>query len=82
MNARIEWAKVSADAYKAMIGLDHSLLEPIRLRASQINGCAYCVNRHASDARKAGARFSAGTAPLPRAACSGRSGSSCRTRRG
>ncbi len=51
------------DAYKAMLGLEQalaksgletSLLELIRLRASQINGCAYCVNMHANDARKAG----------------------------
>lgn len=63
MSARIEWAKVSPDAYKALIGLEQalaktgleaSLLELIRLRASQINGCAYCVNMHANDARKAG----------------------------
>lgn len=63
MSARIEWAKVAPDAYKAMIGLEQalaksgletSLLELIRLRASQINGCAYCVNMHANDARKAG----------------------------
>ncbi|MBC7212136.1 MAG: carboxymuconolactone decarboxylase family protein [Pseudomonas sp.] len=63
MHDRIEWAKHSPEAYKAMIGLEqalvasgleHSLLELIRLRASQINGCAYCVNMHANDARKAG----------------------------
>ncbi|MDH0303417.1 MULTISPECIES: carboxymuconolactone decarboxylase family protein [unclassified Pseudomonas] len=63
MHDRIEWAKQSPEAYKAMVGLEqaliasgleHSLLELIRLRASQINGCAYCVNMHANDARKAG----------------------------
>lgn len=63
MSARIEWARQSPEAYKAMLGLeqalaasglDDSLLELIRLRASQINGCAYCVNLHANDARKAG----------------------------
>ncbi|MFZ5960025.1 carboxymuconolactone decarboxylase family protein [Pseudomonas knackmussii] len=63
MSARIDWAKVSPDAYKALIGLEqalaktgleNSLIELIRLRASQINGCAYCVNMHANDARKAG----------------------------
>ncbi|MEG7360250.1 carboxymuconolactone decarboxylase family protein [Pseudomonas citronellolis] len=63
MSARIEWAGQSPSAYKAMLGLeqalaksglDHGLLELIRLRASQINGCAYCVNMHADDARKAG----------------------------
>lgn len=63
MSARIEWAKQSPDAYKAMLGLEQalaksgletSLLELIRLRASQVNGCAYCLNMHAEDARKAG----------------------------
>ncbi|MBJ9973894.1 carboxymuconolactone decarboxylase family protein [Pseudomonas sp. S75] len=63
MHDRIEWAKVAPQAYKAMAGLEqalancgleHSLLELVRLRASQINGCAYCVNRHANDARQAG----------------------------
>lgn len=63
MSARIEWPKAAPDAYKAMLGLEQalarsgletSLLELVRLRASQINGCAYCVNMHANDARKAG----------------------------
>lgn len=63
MSNRIEWAKHAPEAYKAMVGLEmalgksgleNSLLELIRLRASQINGCAYCVNMHANDARKAG----------------------------
>ncbi|MET3054799.1 carboxymuconolactone decarboxylase family protein [Pseudomonas alkylphenolica] len=63
MSNRIEWAKHAPEAYKAMVGLEMalgksgletSLLELIRLRASQINGCAYCVNMHANDARKAG----------------------------
>ncbi|MDU9416355.1 carboxymuconolactone decarboxylase family protein [Pseudomonas sp. zfem005] len=63
MNNRIEWAKASPDAYRAMValeqamastGLEDSLLELVRLRASQLNGCAYCVNKHANDARKAG----------------------------
>ncbi|MBC3491862.1 carboxymuconolactone decarboxylase family protein [Pseudomonas taiwanensis] len=63
MQARIEWAKHAPQAYKAMVGLEqalansgleNSLLELVRLRASQINGCAYCVNMHANDARMAG----------------------------
>ncbi|MFJ4349016.1 carboxymuconolactone decarboxylase family protein [Pseudomonas sp. NPDC089401] len=63
MHDRIEWAKHSPEAYKAMVGLEqalarsgleNSLLELVRLRTSQINGCAYCVNMHANDARKAG----------------------------
>lgn len=63
MHNRIEWAREAPEAYKAMLGLEqalaksgleNSLLELVRLRASQINGCAYCVNMHANDARKAG----------------------------
>jgi len=41
-----------ADARKA--GLEPGLVELVRLRASQINGCAYCVDTHTVDARKAG----------------------------
>ena len=63
MSARLNWYKLSPDAFKAMLGLEQaleksglelSLLELVRLRASQLNGCAYCVNMHANDARKAG----------------------------
>ncbi|UPL07939.1 alkylhydroperoxidase AhpD family core domain protein [Pseudomonas sp. IsoF] len=63
MNTRIEWAKHAPEAYKVMVGLEQalaksglesSLLELVRLRASQINGCAYCINMHANDARQAG----------------------------
>lgn len=35
-------------------GLEHSLVELVKIRASQINGCANCLNMHTSDARKAG----------------------------
>lgn len=60
---RIDFVQASPDANKAMyaleaaiakLGIEHSLLELIRLRASQINGCAFCVDMHTSDARKAG----------------------------
>ncbi|OBV38561.1 carboxymuconolactone decarboxylase family protein [Janthinobacterium psychrotolerans] len=60
---RIDFAVASPDANKAMyaleaaiakLGIEHSLIELIRLRASQINGCAFCVDMHTSDARKAG----------------------------
>jgi AhpD family alkylhydroperoxidase len=63
MNARIDYYNASPDAMKAMIalevavgklGLESSLVELIKLRASQINGCAYCVDLHTSDMRKAG----------------------------
>lgn len=35
-------------------GLEHSLIELIKIRASQLNGCAYCLHMHTRDARKAG----------------------------
>ncbi len=35
-------------------GLDHRLLELVKIRASQINGCAYCLDMHTKDARAAG----------------------------
>src|SRR5438876_5870852 len=35
-------------------GLEHSLLELVKLRASQLNGCAYCLDMHSKDARARG----------------------------
>ncbi len=63
MKSRIELQKVSPQAYEAMrgvetyvrqSGLEPALLELVRLRASEINGCAYCVDMHTKDARVAG----------------------------
>jgi len=63
MSQRIDFYKASPDAIKAMMGLeqrvtksglDKSLVDLVRLRASQINGCAYCMDMHTADARKAG----------------------------
>ena len=63
MGERFIMGKVLPDAYKALIGLDtftrSSGIPPIqreliKIRASQINGCTYCVNLHAKDARKLG----------------------------
>jgi len=63
MKSRIEFHKVSPAAVNAMLalqnyvngcGLEHSLLELVKLRASQINGCAYCIDMHTKDARAAG----------------------------
>ncbi len=63
MKPRIELQKVSPQAYEAMrgvetyvrqSGLEPALLELVRLRASEINGCAYCVDMHTKDARAAG----------------------------
>lgn len=63
MAQRIKLLKESPEAYKAMrgleefiihSGLDRRLYELIKLRASQINGCAYCINMHTRDAIKMG----------------------------
>src|SRR5438105_15433639 len=42
------------EAYVRRSGLERSLLDLVRLRASQINGCAYCLDMHTKDARAAG----------------------------
>jgi AhpD family alkylhydroperoxidase len=63
MQARLNARTVAPEAYKAMsalesyvdgCGLERPLLELIKLRASQINGCAYCIDMHTKDARAAG----------------------------
>src|SRR5215468_10102871 len=63
MQPRLEIANVAPGAYRAMAalesyvrhtGLETSLLELVRMRASQINGCAYCIDMHSKDARAGG----------------------------
>ena len=63
MTKRINAATAAPDAFKALLdlsayvegcGLEHSLLELVKIRASQINGCANCLHMHTADARKAG----------------------------
>jgi AhpD family alkylhydroperoxidase len=63
MSARIEYDKVSPGAFRAMFGLERyvrdcglepALLELVKMRTSQINGCAYCLDMHSKDARAAG----------------------------
>jgi AhpD family alkylhydroperoxidase len=63
MGARIDYLKVARGAYEAMLGLEkylhqcgleESLLNLIKLRASQVNGCAYCLDMHWKDLRAAG----------------------------
>ncbi|MBK7653400.1 MAG: carboxymuconolactone decarboxylase family protein [Flammeovirgaceae bacterium] len=63
MKERLNYSKVSPMALTAMLGvekyaansgLEHSLYELVKTRASQINGCAYCLDMHTKDARKAG----------------------------
>ena len=64
MQSRIDSQRVAAGAFRAMLalenyvrtssGLEPSLLELVKMRASQINGCAYCLDMHSKDARAAG----------------------------
>ena len=42
------------EAYLARSGLERSLIELVKMRASQINGCAYCLDMHSKDARRGG----------------------------
>lgn len=64
MQTRLDAQKVSPAAYQAMLGLEmfvrkQSKLEPalvqlVKMRASQINRCAYCIDMHSKDARAEG----------------------------
>jgi AhpD family alkylhydroperoxidase len=63
MTPRIDYASVAPGAAHAMYalqqytqgtGLEHSLLELVKLRSSQLNGCAYCLDMHSKDARAKG----------------------------
>ena len=63
MSTRIDFAKVVPGALRAMFGLqkhvnesglEHSLLHLVEMRASQMNGCGYCLDMHSKDARAAG----------------------------
>ena len=60
---RLDFLALGPDAMRAMrtleqrieqSGLEKSLVELVRLRVSQINGCAFCVDRHTADLRRAG----------------------------
>ena len=61
MKMRLEPAKVSPAAYHAMLGLENfvnkssklevSLLDLVKMRASQINGCAFSIDMHSKNAR-------------------------------
>ena len=61
--SRVDYRKAAPDAFKAMLaleagvhrtGLEPSLIELVKTRVSQINGCAYCLDMHSKDARAAG----------------------------
>ncbi|WP_137154657.1 carboxymuconolactone decarboxylase family protein [Rhizobium sp. FKL33] len=63
MHPRFNFAKASPDAYKAVLGLENYVqnsglerrfIDLIKLRASQINGCAYCVDMHVKESRHDG----------------------------
>ena len=63
MKARIDPTHVTPGIIQAMLGLerqirqagfDHRLLDLVRMRASQINGCSYCLDMHSKDARANG----------------------------
>jgi AhpD family alkylhydroperoxidase len=63
MSQRLRYPKVVPEAYRAMRALEDyvkstplepSLLELVRLRASYLNGCAFCVDMHTKDARASG----------------------------
>jgi AhpD family alkylhydroperoxidase len=47
-------AMLALEKYIAGCGLDHKLVHVLKLRASQINGCAFCIDMHSIDARAAG----------------------------
>jgi AhpD family alkylhydroperoxidase len=63
MDKRIEWFQVAPEVGHALLklqafvndsGLPHKLLELVKMRASQLNGCAYCLDMHSKDARADG----------------------------
>lgn len=63
MKPRLDVMKAAPKAVQAMLkledyvkgsGLEHSLYELVKIRASQINGCAFCLHMHTRDARAAG----------------------------
>lgn len=63
METRVNILQTQPEAYKAMMGLEKYIAstaltsthkELIKIRASQINGCTYCINMHTRDARKLG----------------------------
>lgn len=63
MPPRLDYAAAAPGAYQAMTGieryirscgLEHTLLELVKMRVSQINHCAYCIDMHSKDARAGG----------------------------
>ncbi|WP_373046984.1 carboxymuconolactone decarboxylase family protein [Vulgatibacter sp.] len=63
MKQRIDYHQIAQRAIQAMLGLEayvrsseleHSLIHLVKIRASQINGCAYCIDMHTKEARADG----------------------------
>ena len=63
MNPRLNPHQAAPEAMKALLalenyvqqsGLDHSLIDLVKTRASQMNGCAYCIHMHTGEARARG----------------------------
>src|ERR1700710_1348793 len=63
MPQRLDYPKLAPDAARAMYGLEmylggsglkKGLIDLVKIRASQINGCAFCIDMHTKDARAAG----------------------------
>ena len=63
MHTRLDYSKAAPGSVQAMYklqkyvdesGLEHSLLELVKTRVSQMNGCAFCIDMHTKDARAAG----------------------------
>ena len=63
MESRMDWKQQAPAGFKAMLalqgyvnasGIEHSLMELVKMRVSQINGCAYCLDMHFKDAIAAG----------------------------
>ena len=63
MKTRIDFTRISMQSLKPLFalgaqveasGLEHALLELVKMRSSQLNGCAYCLDMHSKDARAAG----------------------------
>jgi len=62
MEPRLDYRKFSAEPLNALLslekyiagcGLDHKFVHVLKLRASQLNGCAFCIDMHSLDARAA-----------------------------
>ena len=63
MEKRVDYYSLAPEAIKIMMemekytktsGIDRTLRELVKIRASQLNGCAYCINMHTTEARKMG----------------------------